>query len=109
MPTITPIPCPIWGETDVVWDSTVLLWDSICDAVEIIKLSEGGGPGGYDNWDRKIKPAKKKKIVKLVMEYNNLSIEKRKEMADVKIHVRDVSITLEDLIRKVEKIIFIDN
>jgi hypothetical protein len=94
-----------WDDNHGIWDQSNSIWDLPQLLREIL---ENGVGSQYDGWAQK-NPKKKKRTIKLITKYNNLTESQRKDLNKIKITVSNVQLTVEDAVRRVENIIFIGN
>ena len=92
-----------WDRADFTWDDNPHKWD----LVEIIEelVSDDGGGGG-DAVPRKLEELpkeKKKKFIRLIMEYKGIKIyDEKKEIKNIKAYATDVKLIAEEIKRNVQ-------
>ena len=85
-----------WDKANFKWDLNPHLWNLVEDAIS----------GGGDAVPRRLQEfpeEKKKKFIRLIMEYKGIKIyDERKEVKNIKAYAKDVKIIAEEVKRNVQ-------
>ena len=85
-----------WDKADFKWDLNPHLWNLVEDLVS------GGGESVPQKLD-KLPKEKKKKFIRLIMEYKGIKIyDEKKEIKNIKAYATDVKIIAEEMKRNVQ-------
>jgi hypothetical protein len=90
-----------WDKADFKWNDNPHKWDLVEIIEEIVsEISPGGGiPKKLDSLPKD----KKKKFIRLIMEYKGIKIyDEKKEVKNIKAYAQDVKIIAEEIKRNVQ-------
>ena len=89
-----------WDKADFKWNDNPHKWDLVEIIEEIISDVDGGGvPKKLDELPKD----KKKKFIRLIMEYKGIKIyDEKKEIKNIKAYATDVKLIAEEIKRNVQ-------
>jgi len=88
-----------WDKADFKWDDNPHKWD----LVEIIEELISDGGGGLPKKLDKLPKDKKKKFIRLIMEYKGIKVyDEQKEVKNIKAYATDVKLIAEEIKRNVQ-------
>ena len=88
-----------WDKADFKWNDNPHKWDLVEIIEELISDGDGGLPRKLD----KLPKDKKKKFIRLIMEYKGIKIyDEKKEVKDIKAYATDVKLIAEEIKRNVQ-------
>ena len=88
-----------WNEANFKWDDNPHLWNLVEIIEEIISTGTGGIPTKLDTLSDK----KKKKFIRLIMQYKGVEIyDEKKEVKNIKAYAKDVELIAEEIKRNVQ-------
>tara|TARA_R100000734_G_C3315462_1_gene107422 strand:+ start:173 stop:466 length:294 start_codon:yes stop_codon:yes gene_type:complete len=88
-----------WNEANFKWDDNPHLWNLVEIIEEIISTGTGGIPKKLDTLSDK----KKKKFIRLIMQYKGVEIyDEKKEVKNIKAYAKDVELIAEEIKRNVQ-------
>ena len=88
-----------WDKADFKWNDNPHKWDLVEIIEELISDGDGGLPRKLD----KLPKDKKKKFIRLIMEYKGIKIyDEKKEIKNIKAYATDVKLIAEEIKRNVQ-------
>ena len=91
-----------WDKADFKWNDNPHKWDLVELIEEIVsdaQQADGGVPRKLDELPKE----KKKKFIRLIMEYKNIEVyDEKKEIKNIKAYAKDVELIAEEIKRNVQ-------
>ena len=88
-----------WNEANFKWNDNPHLWNLVEIIEELISTGTGDIPEKLDTFSDK----KKKKFIRLIMQYKGVEIyDEKKEVKNIKAYAKDVELIAEEIKRNVQ-------
>jgi len=91
-----------WDKADFKWNDNPHKWDLV-EIIEEIVSDIGPGPGGIPKKLEELPKEKKKRFIRLIMEYKGKKVyDEKKEIKNIKAYATDVKLIAEEIKRNVQ-------
>lgn len=91
-----------WNTANILWNDNIHLWNLVEEVIVGIE-QHGGRSASNIAKDKNAWEEKKKKVIQLVMYRKNIKIyDEKKEVKNIKYHIKDIKLIAEELKRHVQ-------